>query len=180
MLTVLVVLIVIDVVSLVVFFKLLSNYPVHHFDEVIPGVLYRSAQPDPERWKVLRDQYHIHTVVNFRYDDPGDEGMMFEKQFCKDNNIKLIRIALDDAPPTEKELTEFLNIVKNPANQPVLVHCELGRSRTGVMVAAYRIKCDGWTAAKAIEESKHFKQNIRPVYVDYLNKIASQSANPDK
>ena len=172
-LTVLAALIAIDVVSVVIFCKSLSDYPVHHFDEVIPGVLYRSAQPDTERWPVLRDEYKIRTVVNFRFDDPGDESMIFEKEFCKANNIKLVRLALDDNPPTEEELKTFLDIVKNPANQPVLVHCELGRSRTGVMVAAYRIKGNGWSAEKAIEESRNYKQNIRPVYARYLEKLSS-------
>lgn len=171
---VLVALIVIDVVSIVVFCKSLSNYPVHHFDEVIPGVLYRSAQPDIERWEVLRDKYHIRTVVNFRPDDLGDEEMAFEKEFCKNNNIRLVRIVLGNDPPTPEQLDEFLTILKDPKNQPVLVHCELGRSRTGVMVAAYRIKCSGWSAEQAIKESKHFKQNIRPLYADYLKKIAAE------
>jgi protein tyrosine/serine phosphatase len=173
-LTVLAALITIDILSVVIFCKSVINYPVHNFNEVVPGILYRSAQPDPDRWPVLRDKYHIRAVINFRYDDPGDEAMQFEKEFCKDNNIKLVRIALDAAAPTKEELKKFMDTIQDPDNQPVLVHCELGRSRTGVMVAAYRIKQNGWSAEKAIEESHIFKKNMRPIYVKYLRSLQYQ------
>ena len=111
-------------------------------------------------------------MVSFRYYDPCDNAVIVEEKFCKNNKIKLIRIAMDADLPTDKQLKLFLDTVNNPANQPVLVHCEYGRSRTGVMVAAYRIKSSGWSAEKAIEESHEFKINMRLVYEDYLREIA--------
>jgi protein tyrosine/serine phosphatase len=36
---------------------------------------------------------------------------------------------------------------------PVFVHCEHGSDRTGTLCACWRIKFDGWSAVKAIEES---------------------------
>ncbi|HUV86117.1 MAG TPA: hypothetical protein VMX79_03305, partial [bacterium] len=39
-----------------------------------------------------------------------------------------------------------------PARRPVFVHCHAGVDRTGFVVAAYRVKVEGWTPEKAYEE----------------------------
>ena len=59
--------------------------------------------------------------------------------------------------PSSSELAQFLDIVDNPANQPVYVHCVGGRHRTGVMTAVYRMTQDGWTPDQAFREMKQYK-----------------------
>jgi tyrosine-protein phosphatase SIW14 len=61
------------------------------------------------------------------------------------------------AVPTLAQLTQFMKIVNDPANQPVYVHCVGGRHRTGVMTAAFRMAHDGWTADRAFNEMKQYK-----------------------
>ena len=51
--------------------------------------------------------------------------------------------------PTEARVTQFLEIVNDPANQPVFVHCAGGRHRAGAMTALYRMTNEGWTPAQA-------------------------------
>jgi protein tyrosine/serine phosphatase len=60
-------------------------------------------------------------------------------------------------PPTSAQLSEFMKIVADPANQPVYVHCVGGRHRTGVMTAIYRMTHDGWDSARAFAEMKQYK-----------------------
>ena len=50
----------------------------------------------------------------------------------------------------------FLQVVNDPANQPVFVHCKGGRHRTGAMTATYRMTREGWTAEQAVAEMKRF------------------------
>jgi tyrosine-protein phosphatase SIW14 len=59
-------------------------------------------------------------------------------------------------PPSENDIHQFLEIVNDPANQPVFVHCEDGHIRTGVMTAIYRINHEGWTADQAYTEMKKY------------------------
>jgi protein tyrosine/serine phosphatase len=47
--------------------------------------------------------------------------------------------------------------VNDPANQPVYVHCQGGRHRTGVMTAVYRLTHDGWNADRAFSEMKEYE-----------------------
>src|SRR5262249_51153776 len=57
--------------------------------------------------------------------------------------------------PTKNNISEFLSIVENPANQPVFIHCMQGRDRTGAMVGIYRIHAQGWNADQAYDEMKN-------------------------
>ena len=59
--------------------------------------------------------------------------------------------------PTAQQMSEFLKLVNDPANQPVYVHCAGGRHRTGVMTAVYRMTNDGWTSEQAFQEMKQYK-----------------------
>ena len=58
--------------------------------------------------------------------------------------------------PVEAAVQQFLKLVNDPANQPVFVHCQGGRHRTGTMTAVYRITKDGWTADRAYAEMKQY------------------------
>ena len=51
-------------------------------------------------------------------------------------------------------IDEFLSLMDNPANRPVLLHCKAGLHRTGVLVAVYRMEYDGWDPLAAVEELK--------------------------
>jgi protein tyrosine/serine phosphatase len=58
--------------------------------------------------------------------------------------------------PTDAQVAQFFEIVNNPANQPVFVHCAGGRHRTGTMTALYRITFNRWNAAQAYNEMKQY------------------------
>ena len=58
--------------------------------------------------------------------------------------------------PTSDQLALFLQLVNDPASQPVYVHCAGGRHRTGVMTAVYRMTSDGWTSDRAFKEMKKY------------------------
>ena len=47
--------------------------------------------------------------------------------------------------------------MNDPANQPVYVHCQGGRHRTGIMTAVYRMTHDSWTADRAFDEMVHYQ-----------------------
>ena len=66
--------------------------------------------------------------------------------------------------PTAAQLTQFLNIVNDPASQPVYVHCVGGRHRTGVMTAAYRITHDRVDADPGVQgdEAVQVRRGLPP------------------
>lgn len=119
----------------------------------VPGVpnlhrvsptLYRSAQPSAAGMRALRDM-GVETIVNLRSfhsdrDAIGSTGLGYEHLYVKAWH------------PEHKEVVRFLQIVTNPKRQPVLVHCQHGADRTGLMVALYRVAVQGWTVDAAVRE----------------------------
>jgi protein tyrosine phosphatase (PTP) superfamily phosphohydrolase (DUF442 family) len=116
---------------------------VPNFHHVSPE-LYRSAQPTAEGMRNLK-QKGIKTVVNLRSfnsdrDELGKTGLRYE------------HITMKAWHPERKEIVRFLQIVTDPNQTPVLVHCQHGADRTGTMSALYRIAVQGWTKEEAIRE----------------------------
>ncbi|MEI7835964.1 MAG: tyrosine-protein phosphatase [Planctomycetota bacterium] len=139
----------------------LNDYPVHHFSVVREGVLYRSGQPDPGQLRRLVDRYGIRTVVNLRGQRTEDVWWRGETAFCNKRVLHMKNIEMGEGAAALANIGEFLDIVGDPANRPVLVHCEAGSARTGFAVAAYRIVVDGWSYEKAMDEALtfHFKMD---------------------
>jgi protein-tyrosine phosphatase len=84
-----------------------------------------------------------------------------EERLVENAGMRFFRVPLTvSSPPTAADVTRFLGLVNDPANQPVYVHCRGGRHRTGVMTAAYRMTHDGWTAAQAYAEMKTYRFTV--------------------
>jgi len=120
------------------------------FAEVIPGVLFRSDQPHG-RLRAMLQRTGIRTVVDLRLrnEDPA----IFEKTAarCKAVGVDFMNIPVSAVVPDDLQVAAFLDVMRF-GRKPVLVHCEHGKSRTGIMVAAYRVVVEGWSAEKAVEE----------------------------
>lgn len=121
---------------------------VPNFYKVSDG-LYRSAQPaSAEALHNLETSYlRIRTVINLSLsqsdlDKTGGTGLVYE------------HIPMTGWPlfPKERQVIQFLQIVTDKKRAPVLVHCQHGADRTGIMCAIYRIAVQGWTKERALEE----------------------------
>ena len=107
---------------------------------------YRGAQPTAEGMRELK-RMGIKTVVNLRAlhsdrDDLGDTDLAYE------------HIAMQAWDPEEDEVVAFLKIVTDKRRMPVLVHCQHGADRTGMMTAVYRVIVCRWKKDEAIREMK--------------------------
>jgi len=112
---------------------------------------YRGSQPDGRDYTDLA-ALGVKTVIDLQRD-----GLDNERQLVESAGMKFYRIPMTTRTvPTSDDLATFLQLVNNPANQPVYVHCAGGRHRTGVMTAVYRMTHDGWTSDQAFKEMKQY------------------------
>ena len=51
-----------------------------------------------------------------------------------------------------KVIDEYLAILDDPTNYPILIHCKAGLHRTGVFAAVYRMEYNGWSKQAALQE----------------------------
>lgn len=95
----------------------------------------------------------VKTIIDLR-----DDGEASEEATVQGLGMKFFRIPMTTREtPSAEKLARFLEIVNDPANEPVYVHCQGGRHRTGVMTAVYRMTNEGWSADRAFAEMKQFK-----------------------
>src|SRR4030095_599829 len=143
---------------------------------------YRGAQPKKSDYADLA-ALGVKAVV-----DRQREGVAEEAALVESLGMRFYRIGLSSkSKPSSEDVARFLGIVNDPANQPVFVHCQVGRHRTGVMTATYRLAIDGWTAERAYAEMKQYKFDKRLIqgfvhnqlknYVyDYYRQLSRQNA----
>lgn len=68
-------------------------------------------------------------------------------------------------PATMKSI---LQVMIDPRNYPLMIHCNHGKHRTGCVVAAVR-KMEGWSVKDSIEEYVSYAQpKIRDCDIDYI------------
>jgi tyrosine-protein phosphatase SIW14 len=62
--------------------------------------------------------------------------------------------------PEDHTFAKFLQLLRDNPGKKVFVYCHYGDDRTGMMIAAYRIAEQGWSAEEAKEEMKDFGFNF--------------------
>ena len=117
----------------------------------VNATYYRGAQPEGHDYADLA-ALGVKTIIDFQRD--GDKA---EPDIVRGLGMKFVRIPMTTrVTPTPDQVSQFLSIVNDPANQPVFVHCAGGRHRTGLMTAVYRMTKDGWKGAQAFAEMKKY------------------------
>jgi protein tyrosine/serine phosphatase len=132
-----------------------NNRLPREFAAVQPGVLYRCAQPTPSQLKKAVADYGVKTILIAR--EPSSDRVAAELEAAENLDLHVEQIPLVSRMPiSDEHVRRFFEIVDDPANQPVLVHCSQGRHRTGYLCGLYRIERQGWTLAQAVEEMESF------------------------
>src|SRR5215475_6791663 len=141
------------VLSLVIAAQENREYPeLPNFHQVNEN-LYRGAQPQHGGLKKL-SELGIKTVINLRgaSDDTRKEQADAEASGMHYFNIPMSSLGR----PTDEQVERAMAIIDARENWPVFVHCQRGADRTGVIIAAFRISHERWTAEQAITEAKHY------------------------
>ena len=111
-------------------------------------MLYRGGQPTHGGFERLSEM-GINIVV-----DVG-RSRRDEKQI-KQLGMRYVSLPWYCPFPKDDVFQRFLRLVKENPDKKIFVHCRLGDDRTGMMIAAYRMGAQGWTAERAMEEMHFF------------------------
>lgn len=131
-----------------------EDVPPENFSPVI-GDIYRSSFPRQENFKFL-GKLKIKTILVLIPEEYPPENM----EFLKENNINLFQVGMSgNKEPFVKiphdVLTRALEIAINPANHPLLIHCNRGKHRTGCLVGCIR-RLQNWSLTMIMDEYRRF------------------------
>jgi protein tyrosine phosphatase (PTP) superfamily phosphohydrolase (DUF442 family) len=122
---------------------------VGNFAEVTP-TLYRGGQPSRVGLEALA-KMGVNIVVDARLSGSGKERKNVEKA-----GMQYVSIPWHCLFPKDDVLVRFLALLRDNPGKKIFVHCRYGDDRTGMMIAAYRMSVEGWTADEALKEMDQF------------------------
>ena len=113
---------------------------------VEPGV-WRGGQPNAEGWAWLKSQGVIFDLKLNSESEASDA-------LAQTNGLHICRfpITLEQQTIGKPRYGQIIGAVSCMSAGYVFVHCEHGQDRTGLIVAAYRVKYNGWSKQKAESE----------------------------
>jgi tyrosine-protein phosphatase SIW14 len=147
---------------------------------VVPGIpnagkisdrLYRGAQPRVESLSALK-QLGVTTILDLRAEDPSAAKQ--ESERAEALGMHFVRIPIGGfSNPAATQLAEFFTLLRETPPQTIFVHCEFGKDRTGVMIAAYRIALENWTVEQALSEMNAFgfHRHWHPEMAEFVRKL---------
>ncbi|MEM1166974.1 MAG: tyrosine-protein phosphatase [Planctomycetota bacterium] len=125
-----------------------------NFAEVTPGELYRAGRQTPPTLTRIVRENEIRTIIDLGGYSPGSatERRMIETA----ESLGVHRFATrlkGDARGNPNAYVQVLELIADPANHPVLVHCAAGSERTGATVALHRHLRGGVPLPDALAEA---------------------------
>jgi protein tyrosine/serine phosphatase len=92
----------------------------------------------------------VKTVIDLR--EEGDESSSIPP------GVRYVRIPVSPWSADRVDVSEVLRQIKS-SPKPIFIHCQQGRDRTGLAVAAYRL-AEGMGAKDACQELRNFRVNF--------------------
>jgi tyrosine-protein phosphatase SIW14 len=126
----------------------LDEKGVPNFGEVTP-TLYRGGLLSGDGLKAIK-KLGVNVVVDTHANSKH------EKHEVERLGMKYVAIPWHCPWPHDEVFAKFLKVVHDNQGKKIFVHCRLGDDRTGMMVAAYRMAEEGWTADEAMNEMRSF------------------------
>ncbi|CAK7896585.1 inositol phosphatase Siw14p [[Candida] anglica] len=128
--------------------------PPENFAPVI-NTIYRSSFPQPINFTFLK-KLKLKSILCLI----PEEYPEIHTNFLKDEGVKLFQLGMSgNKEPfvkiSSELITEAIKIVINPENQPILIHCNRGKHRTGCLVGVLR-RLQKWSLTIIFDEYRKF------------------------
>ncbi|KAH3667781.1 hypothetical protein WICMUC_005313 [Wickerhamomyces mucosus] len=128
--------------------------PPENFSPVIKDI-YRSSFPRPENFEFL-SKLGLRSILILIPEEYPPENL----QFLEHNKIKVFQVGMSGNKEPfvnvpHNVITQALEVAINPDNQPLLIHCNRGKHRTGCLVGCIR-RLQNWSLTMIFDEYRRF------------------------
>jgi protein tyrosine/serine phosphatase len=122
-----------------------------NFHTVEARRVYRSAQPNGDELRKMVVTHGIKTVLNLRGENPGTPWYDDEMRTARAMSIQHLDVRMSAYQVLSVQQMDKIVGLIDRAPKPLLIHCESGADRTGLVSALYRLS-RGQPAAVAAQE----------------------------
>lgn len=133
-----------------------------------PGMVYRSAWLEPDVFRELIEKHQIRTVLNLcEPNELGEERCIGQRKAVRGSGARLIELPMPAAAidPADRAIAPFVELLSDPENYPLLVHCQHGVTRTAKVLTMYDILFRGMTAESSLAAMPLFGRDAYSVSV---------------
>ena len=164
-----------------------QSWPWQHFRTVENGVFYRSAQLEEDELVRCIEGYRIKTVINLRTlaeRERGGDWYAGEKRAVERTGIKHLDAPLNEGhPPDATQIARLLAVMDDPANRPVLIHCEKGTIRSAAVEGLFRREYLGETGAEAYARVETWGRDLAadyPIIAKFIQQYVARKPSPTR
>ncbi len=129
-----------------------------HFAVHEPGQVYRCGWVAADVMGELVRTYQAKTVINLcRPGEMGPTRATDERAAVEEAGAQLLELPMPDtADPHDPRIVEHIATLKNPANYPIIIHCQHGVNRTARTIAMYEVLVHHTDGEAAIHKMPRF------------------------
>jgi protein tyrosine/serine phosphatase len=124
-----------------------------NFRVIVPQCAYRSGQLGAESLDSHIVHFHLQSIINLRGANPGDEWYQDECAVAARDGVAHYDMPTDSSyPPTADDLRHWIDVLDH-CPKPLLIHCQSGIDRTGLLAAVCTLRLDaGGSLVRAREQ----------------------------
>ncbi|HEY9856714.1 MAG TPA: tyrosine-protein phosphatase [Stenomitos sp.] len=147
--------------------------------------IYRGGQPSDDGLRRLAE-LGVKVLVSLQdVNDQGEEAsdVAHEREMAAELGMTFRNFPITmDGVPSAEAVQGFLAAAREADRQPVFIHCEWGRDRTGALIAVYRLQEDGYSVEQSLAEMESYGYEAAryPVLEDFLRAYAASLAPPTR
>ena len=139
-----------------------------NFHVVAPGI-WRGAAPTQAGIQQLKAM-GVDTIVDLRI---APKTVAKEHAYVSSLGMNWVNLPMGADPPTKKEVSTLMAILRSAPQHKIYVHCQHGADRTGCMIGIYRETQDGWTFQQTYAEMR--KYGFKPFLIPLKNAVSSRA-----
>lgn len=125
-----------------------QRYMTGNFHVVLPGEIFRAAQPTAEQLTGWTEEHALATVLNLR----DDRGFREEAAAARAAGLRYLHFPISDSHPTKRPALLALLDSLETLPRPLLIHCRAGADRTGTASVLALMAVGGRSFAEAREQ----------------------------
>ena len=145
----------ITLVAIATIIFLVRHFHIKNFHIIEPDIFYTSGQPRGMDYTRLLYRYHIATIINVRSASEHREKNWYNEEitWVRNNGVKYIELPIEKADyfPNKESQDQFLAIMADKNNLPVLIHGSSGEGRVAMLTAVWLIKTRGCAIGETVK-----------------------------